>query len=80
MDWVYIQETGIMILLFADGKVQTFDTNVDVPRFRLPALAPQEAKWSEHHELMYFNEPEFTYLDFRYITTVDDHRVYKEFA
>ena len=68
-----------MICMYKSGKVVTYDTEVEYPRFRIPVMKPMKCEWIKSDGAMPFmKEPTFHHLEFQYITTVDDHRIYKE--
>ena len=68
-----------MICMYRSGKVETFDTEVDYPVFRIPVMKPLSCEWiKSENAVPLMQEPRFYYLEFKYIGTVDDHRIYKE--
>jgi len=67
-----------MILIYKDGNVEKKDLDIHCPRFRLPVQMPGMVKWVEENEMATISVPQFKYLEFQYVTTVDDEPVYKE--
>ena len=67
-----------MILIYKSGKVTKLDFNFDFPRFRLPVQLPMTVQWVEEDEVVTICPPDFAYLEFEYVATVDDEPIYKE--
>jgi hypothetical protein len=67
-----------MILIYKNGIVKKVDVEIDCPRFRLPVQTPAECTWVKEGDMVYIDRPVFKYLEFEYVTTVDDDRIFKE--